>query len=147
MKKFQSITTLTATARVRFFPINSEVKGISETNCPDAFTMGGSRKCSMGSRIANPATLTIKNMINCLAIGRERESGYVQNRLKMKLLIIAQMNEMVPAMINGMLKSLVNKFIIPKSTTAPMAPTQIKRMNLIRSFELVTRLISIPTSL
>ena len=101
----------------------------------------------MGRRMASPATLTMKNINNWFEMGRERESGYVQYRFQKKLLIIAQMNDMVPAMINDMLKSLENKFMIPKSTIAPIAPTEIKRMNLVRSFELVTRLISIPTSL
>jgi hypothetical protein len=59
----------------------------------------------------------------------------------MKLLIMAQIKEIVPARISGILESLENRFMIPKSTTAPMAPTDINRMNRVRSFELETKLI------
>ena len=63
----------------------------------NTFAIGGSTNCRMGIRTAMPAAFTMKNIPNWCKIWRERESGYVQNRFNMKLLMTAQMNDIVPA--------------------------------------------------
>ena len=97
MKKFQIITIPMASASVAFLASTSadaleRCAMLSKTRA-----MGGSTKCRIGIRIRMPAALTTKNMPNWCRTCRERDSGYVQKRFRVKLLITAQINEIVPA--------------------------------------------------
>ena len=74
-------------------------------------------------RMAIPAAFTTKNIPNWCRIWRDRESGYVQYRLKKKLLKTAQTNEIVPAYTRRIFRKCVNRFMTPKSIIAPIAPT------------------------
>ena len=94
---------------------------------------GGSTKCRIGARMAIPTRLTAKNMPNCCSKCRDLDSGYVQNRLPVKLLITAQMNEIVPAYNSLIEKIRVSRFITPKSTIEPNAPTAANLRKRVRS--------------
>ena len=87
----------------------------------------GSRKWRIGILMAIPTMFTIKNMSNCVSTLLLLESGYVQNRFQIKLLMTAKTKEMVPAVTKLKLISRVSRFIIEKSTIAPNAPTTPKR--------------------
>ena len=145
MKKFQSITIPTAVASVKFLARNSGVIGITRLEDRKKLSNGGSTKCKIGNRTATPARFTAKNIPNWCANGLERDSGYVQNRFHMKLLIMAHIKEIVPANISCMFKKCERKFAIPKSINAPMVPTTINLRNRVRSIELLkTTVIQFP---
>lgn len=112
-----------ASARVTFF---ANVSGGIEDNRNEflaRFSRGGSIKWRIGMRMAMPAAFTMKNIPNCCRICRDRDSGYVQKRLPMKLLMTAQIKETEPANTSLIEKTWVNRFITPKSIIEPNAPT------------------------
>ena len=112
-----------AIPRVAFFARVSGGRDENSLEFRTKYSMGGSTKWRIGTRMAMPAAFTTKNMLNCCRMCLDRDSGYVQKRLPRKLLMTAQMNDKLPAKTSLMEKTWVSRFIIPKSMIEPKAPT------------------------
>jgi hypothetical protein len=67
--------------------------------------------------------LIAANWTNCRHADFDRESGYVQYRLRRKLLITAAMKEATDEGTGGRFRTAVSRLKVPKSTTAPIVPT------------------------
>jgi hypothetical protein len=139
------MTTMTATAKARFLAKKSaEMKPFSimvkEFNNR---VNKGTNKAIIGVRIINPITLTTENWDSCCGIGFDLESGYVQYRFQVKLLIIAAIKENILASTAVIPSKDVSRLNVPKSTTAPNIPTAANFRKRERSRGLVTIEVSV----
>jgi hypothetical protein len=92
--------------------------------------IGVSDRAKTGVRINNPIVLTNANCIACWRTDLLRESGYVQNRFQMKLLVTAAMKEITLAIRLCNPRIELSRLNVPKSTMAPITPTTENFRNL-----------------
>lgn len=92
--------------------------------------IGVSDNAKTGVRIKSPIVLTSANCSACRRNDLLRESGYVQNRFQMKLLVTAAMKEITLAIKLCNPRIVLSRLNVPKSTMAPITPTTENFRNL-----------------
>jgi len=144
MKKFQNMTITTTIAKARFSPNTYGCNGKENGNPSNKCTNGGFMRTNIPVRIPSPKILTTINWINCPIMGFDRESGYVQYRFQIKLLITAVQNDITLDNSGENLNPDRNILYVTKSTPKPIVPTIANFKNRFRSVALLIMLIPSP---